>query len=390
MEVTFSIMMFEQHRIYFILCILGYPIAVVLAQLISIDNFFVSVVYRALLIVFSLYFIIIHIVSKFNKSHLLIIILFVFFWVSYFLRAYYQVETEGLNKPIKEYFIWGVGVCLLPALAVARLNPIITFKGNQTYLSIALCVSVILFLFSSDTVADVNGDIYSNGRIQLEAFNTLAFGNLAATLIIIAFTSGVKNKYILLGIYIFCFYLLITAASRGALVSLVCSFIFFITCSRGISKFKLIISFSFLAIISSNFITSSFTDRILDVLNGTDVSMAYRFISYLGAMEIFLENPILGASLEEPNTGYYPHNILLEVAMSLGIFGTSILILLVYLAFRGGTRYVKLGREYALIPMLFIQYFVAANFSGSIVTNNVFWYLLLMAISLNYLSIRKQ
>jgi hypothetical protein len=78
----------------------------------------------------------------------------------------------------------------------------------------------------------------------------------------------------------------------------------------------------------------------------------------------FMDNPITGASNWEANGGKYPHNSILEAFQNLGVFGGAAFVCLLVVGFRRAWDTMRSGEM--LVPLLYVQAFVASQFSGSL------------------------
>jgi O-antigen ligase len=103
-------------------------------------------------------------------------------------------------------------------------------------------------------------------------------------------------------------------------------------------------------------------DRFTTV--GWDASSEARFLTQDYAIQDFLDHPLFGNAYVEPATMDYPHNLILDTAMSLGLVGLVLLAIFLFQAGREVAARLKEGRF--LVPLLGLQFFMAAQFSGSI------------------------
>ncbi len=96
--------------------------------------------------------------------------------------------------------------------------------------------------------------------------------------------------------------------------------------------------------------------RLDTSIEGSDASVTGQVALVSSAWDMFLDAPLFGAVLEDPAFGIYPQNIIVEAFMTTGIFGGS----------------------------LFVQYCMAAQFSGAIYTASTAWALLACILGLAY------
>jgi O-antigen ligase len=88
---------------------------------------------------------------------------------------------------------------------------------------------------------------------------------------------------------------------------------------------------------------------------------------YLGrlAWQEFLENPLFGSGFSLPVTGEYPHNIILETGMAMGVFGLALFLFLIATGLRQAFLAIR-GNGDGFMASLFVYDLVASQFSGSL------------------------
>jgi O-antigen ligase len=110
-----------------------------------------------------------------------------------------------------------------------------------------------------------------------------------------------------------------------------------------------------------------------------DQSAESRRTSFAGAWEQFLENPIVGDSLEEKLTGFYPHNNILEAFMATGILGGSMMVLLYLFSIATAIKLIASKSTYSWIGVILLQYIVGTQFSGAIWSSDALFCLMALA-----------
>jgi O-antigen ligase len=135
------------------------------------------------------------------------------------------------------------------------------------------------------------------------------------------------------------------------------------------------ISFA-LAFLKERFNLSAFK-RLESIANITagrkgDASTDSRIEMYSDCWNQFLSSPLWGSGIVEKNTGFYPHNVLLESFMSTGLIGGLIFIVLSLFLIQ---KSIFLLKNYALgwSGLLAIQYYIASLFSGSLFGSSNMW-----------------
>jgi len=181
--------------------------------------------------------------------------------------------------------------------------------------------------------------------------------------------------------------LLIAGGSRGPLVGFVFSLgIFYLSINFSWRKLRSllfivlgVVFFIFVAKYAQDSINSSALDRFLNAFNFGSVasqSIESRVNMMESALQLFFEYPILGVSIIEPGSGWYPHNIFLEILMSTGLVGGVCFITLVVLLVK--SAFVILNYQYSMfwLVLLFSQAFVTSMTSGAVWGVSTFWILL--------------
>jgi O-antigen ligase len=115
-----------------------------------------------------------------------------------------------------------------------------------------------------------------------------------------------------------------------------------------------------------------------------DLSSIQRNQSYAGAFTQFLESPLLGDSLEERTSLFYPHNLILESLMSVGVIGTVPLLFVLIACFHRATKLIRIRSPHGWIALIFIQQLVASQFSGAIYTSDTLWVCIAVLLSIKH------
>ena len=211
--------------------------------------------------------------------------------------------------------------------------------------------------------------------------NPISLGHYAVTSIIIScyfiFFAN-KKKYLIFYfsvgfVGVVCLFL---TASRGPLVSL----IFIITLLLYASKTKLLYKlfafmFSICSILAAYLVSITYFNSLVarfDVNLGNDGGEGeVRVFLWKLAVDKFLNSPILGSNT---TTSYgYVHNMTLEILMSLGVFGIVSYLYFCIFSVRKFIFMVSIKDEKMIFGVLFIQYFVASFFSGTVYSNDLLW-----------------
>jgi O-antigen ligase len=121
--------------------------------------------------------------------------------------------------------------------------------------------------------------------------------------------------------------------------------------------------FNFLGVLIARFTTSQ------SELGGSDYE---RTLFIEGAWNQFRNSPLIGDSVEVRPYGIYPHNMLIESFMSLGILGGVLCLAILIIAFVKAIQLLKY-KEVSWLVILFLFSYIATFTTGSIVNNFRFW-----------------
>ena len=117
-------------------------------------------------------------------------------------------------------------------------------------------------------------------------------------------------------------------------------------------------------------------DRVFHIKE--DDSYSQRISLLASSFEIFKSNPFFGSGHLINN--HYPHNFLIETAISTGLFGSLLYLSIIGYAFYKSVKLICEG-ECVLISFFFLQYLLSSFLSGSLFLANAFWILIAVIFS---------
>lgn len=385
--------------ILIMLALAGYPLVATISTALSLNGSVPAITLRAAILTISIA-LILPAISRIKRRHLKYLVVFVTFWVAYLMRMVADTtsDSDQLSKAASEYWIWAVGVCLIPALALmgVSLPSTIPRAFKSTWLSLGISVGLAIF-FGSTLAMQADGTQNETGRLALNSLNPISAGHLGASLVILSGwywwtekepISSLKAAS-LLGM-LAGLYLLISSASRGPLIAFL-SVIVIVMLTMRIRRFIKITAFA--SLITAPILpivlrlveldTLVLVARIAASTGGEDMSVASRQDSFAGAWNQFISNPLLGDFLDERSTGFYPHNLVLEAFMSTGLIGGLAFLSISIIATWKAFRLVKLRSPFAWTGLIYIQYLTGAQLSGSLYASSIFWAFTVLMIFTN-------
>jgi hypothetical protein len=263
------------------------------------------------------------------------------------------------------YFVVG---SLIPLVGVSVV------AGEWNNRNIAICFIVtgtiicVLTLYFYGTGLNINeGDAE---RLEFDKLNPISLSHTALSTAIVVVVGGSYWRSRLariatLAILPLAGYIMFLTISRGAFVAGICCLSLLVFNRRLWFVVPIMIGALVWLFVVAPYIGGESTlqyFRISDL--GVEDSSAYRLTLAQEAWSNFLDHPILGSAYALPGRGEYPHNAILETAMALGVGG---LVLYLSLVVRSGISAIRhIGSAPAVCALIFFQYFIGAQFSGSI------------------------
>lgn len=384
-----------------ILSIFGYSIVAMASLLLEFDNRSVSIILRSIILLLSVVVILFFIPVLLKTERLprvyffLLSVLFLFLYFA--VRAILDSLFGSLRVDASllfEFWVFLIGVTFFPSFASA--------VGWKFFLenNVLLCkVGSIVGLLAVVLIIFVWG--YSNGldtllgrRIEFDTLNPISIGHVAVSFIIFAYANfsisrsafGFRASLFFVS-FIIGLVLLVSAGSRGPMLSLLVVFLFGVFFSGRIkvlyklSAFLLAITFIFLMV-------GLYSDlMIVERMTTGLFSDPARIAIFEESKNMFLIDPVFGAGILSMDT--YPHNFVLESFVVGGLFFGLLFVLINFISVFAAIHVYRKGIS-AVVPLLFIQYFVAGIFSGSIHEASNYWILLVILLcmfSYNYKSV---
>lgn len=360
---------------------LGYPLVAALFALLGFDSDTPSIVYRALICAVSgiVFFICARPgLSEMPKPLWL-------FMVIYLTRLIYDWKYAGIVAADTSLLFYVVTV-ILP---VSALHVSATRAIDNSRFAKAMVLAGFIFLIAILAARAVGlgaNPWESQGveaeRFMLERLNPISIGNAAATIMLASLYLLVEARPSprLRGFAGICLalsaYVLLLGNSRGPIAGLMVAILWFASRKLRRAVYIVPVAIVLIGIVTMN---ADLADKVLgrftvDYLS--DGSINERLVSQMAAIDAFSAQPLTGAYYLDPvlGVGFYPHNIVIESAMAVGIVGLS---LLLYVLFVAILRMLgSFGDRYSLYTMLGIQYIMLSLTSGTLYAVDAFYFLI--------------
>lgn len=309
--------------------------------------------------------------------------MFLFFWLLYSLHIFYDTAFDGdlLGTDPSNYYLFGLVLSFLCAIPFFNKLDINQNRLGNYFL---FFTSIICFLGLLNTMN--SADLFKYRVGSNERLNPITFSNIAALQMSISLlqTTKVKKRWLHI-LYLLLFILgavcLLVSGSKSPTVFFAVFFLIFLYKSfikKPISfslrfAFVLCLIIYFFIVYDLFFVFDLLVARFAGFEGGNiDEGSGGRVSIYTEAIQQFIDSPIWGSFIEVKATKQYPHNILLEAFMVLGIPGGALFCLL-YFSFFIRTVYLLIKRL-DLLSIIAFNGLVLSLFSGSLAFGSEFWY----------------
>lgn len=381
------------YNFYVIFCLAGFLISSFLPSILKIQGQGINIIYRVLVLAFSLIIISTNIFSKkFNYKVFNFCTLFIIFWGFYSLFLLKDIYIEPVrlasNKSYSEYIQFAFGAVLIPSFGFMVLD----FKKLNFKVILNIIYYIIYALLFISLLSRNNNNVTGRdvGDLEIGVLVYGQYGTMLALLSIYKLTNEKKGIFSILYIagIILGALIIFVSASRSPFIALILSTVFYFVIKKGTKGvFYLSIPAVFISVFFFQIMElfgSLFKSNFLDRLVSTFEKDNEREKLFKVALREFIDNPFFGKNFliqTKPYIGSYPHNLFVEAFMATGFFiGMILVILFIRTLFIKGKYVIQNDHSTGWVPMIFCQFFIFSMFSNNIYSNNLLWYLLILTI----------
>jgi hypothetical protein len=329
-----------------------------------------------------------------SRNNKIFILGFAFFIFTYSGRLVYEVCTRTMAMgDASSYLLSWFLICLIPSMVFLQTESM----EPKKYLawSQGTLVVLMLLMFSKLSALQQSALYQEQGRLSGEALNPISLGVYSGSLVIISIyyllnsrRSWLKNKVSLLfsvasvGLGLF---FLIAAASRGPTINtFFCVLV--LLCLRKITKKSAVrmgyfVAFSALLLymVSPLIQSGGFNlERILSFASEKDAgSRSDLLMVSLNCIFGSVKNFFLGYGVELEGIGY-PHNIVVESFLALGVFGGFVFLVICVITSKRALHLLYFDTGWGWVGLFFIFNFMMSLVSGALYSSSGFWYCLIL------------
>jgi O-antigen ligase len=325
-------------------------------------------------------------------------LLFVVFWIIYAARILYDTtqNPELLGSSPSLYFTFAILLSFITTIGCFTKVAFWRWKYFDMGLLVILALLNIMMLYN--TITTPSEYIIEKGfRFEgNERLNPITAGMLASFLLVFIAVKLHDGKIRFSNVLLYLLLVIISAVnlvvtlSKGPIIFSLIAIVLIASRLVGANQLKrvagimlsVLLLFALISYLNLGDIFSLVLDRFAGI-SGKDESTAERLLLYNNAWEQFLRAPFTGDFLEERVLRIYPHNMVLESLMALGIFG-GILFVAYYSVCGIRIGLVLIRTRIAIVPLIVFYGFISSTISGSLSMGPEIWYCLSLANALYF------
>jgi len=386
MKIHFNYAFFA--AVLFFWSLLGYPFFASTALALGLDTSLLMIGLRGAFVLLCVVLILFHPKSRSHESTLTFWLMTAFFLV-YCLRLAFDTAFDPAALRQSPFYYWSftIGVSFLPAITLSMyVNYLNIKKQSPALIGGGIIILLIAVAVGGTIVRSTSGEIYDTGRLSLEALNPISLGHVGATVIVLGYWrqrmlgGSFAGLCLWLPTVMLGFYVVLAAGSRGPLVALIFALLFFEAVKGG--RTLLVLSIAAVPLIAvltidlsqiEKFFGTNIFSRFESAVLIGDASSQARIEQIESAWRLFLDHPFFGAALEDPSYGIYPHNVVVEAFMAVGVLGGFLLVILLCVCIFQAFQLARSNSVLSVFGALLIQYIFAAQLSGGLYGSSVMW-----------------
>lgn len=351
------------------LSVSGYPLAGMLSTYWEINDDRLTVPFRVLVVILAACALL---QARARSRFSALSGLLVAFWALYLIRLLWDAYIADVPSADTALLAFVVAV-LIPVVAVS-ISARVWDDRNAAYCFMTtgalVCAAGLFFWLSG--VLDL-AYYEETGRLGFEKVNPISMGHVGCTTALVATVhyfyvpGGLRHRIIALVCAALGLALLVLGASRGPILAFVAALASYVVLSGTWRNAWVLFGtlYAAMTILAFADIDSLLRQlRFATELDELDLSSLERLSHFREAFEAFEQSPILGHSALLPISGGWVHNIFLESLMALGVCGLLLLVALCIRSFLASAAAIRTSQ--IVVPMLFLQFLVAAQFSGAL------------------------
>ncbi|MHA3842290.1 O-antigen ligase family protein [Sphingomonas aestuarii] len=361
------------------LALVGYPLVSSVTQAIGVGSSEVNIGYRAVVMALSLFLTGWSLVRGTYRVDPLIGL----FFALYSIRLMIDLNYSMLSS-IEDDAAFFVATVLIPTLAMGGAKD--WFRERRTLVATMILGGIAgLFIAYHLATGALSAELaeQSGGRATLEFLNPISIGYhglFMAMAAVILIAQHRRRTLVVPCLFVAALgaYLLIASGSRGPILAMLIGLIVTGAANRHANATYVVGAMLAAGAIGYLGLPEGVIDRFRDI--GSDASALDRLYAIQLSIDAALENLWFGYAYIEPVTGLYPHNLLIEAGLAMGIIGLVLMIWIqIWLLWNAWHRAMT-GQW--MLPYLAALMFTNAWISGAIWNSSIFFIVTLLMRSI--------
>lgn len=326
-------------------------------------------------------------------------VLLMIFWAILLLRIYYDFEfTNVLKQPnvllnSTQVYLFAIFLSLFPIIVIYKNKHFINFQYIEKYLNVGIALyalSILLGIFLNFNTNFLNiiferTELFYGSDFGPHPLNPISISRAGSIIFLISVNRLLINKEKVLVMILFLItglFLLLLGSSRGPFIStsiIVLILLYTKSSLKKILGLLLILFLIYLIFISFvNLEELGIFKRFESPNYGNDPT---RGEIWEAALNYFLKSPLIGYSIVD-KFGIYPHNIFLEVLMSIGLVGAIPFFITISESLIKSLKILSKSQNNSFALLFLCQFFFSLS-SGSLYYNPEFWVLISLVLFSN-------
>lgn len=354
------------------LALVGYPLIASISQFTGYGSSELNIAYRMFVVLLCT----IMIAWSIMRGNYRIDGLVAVFFACYSIRLLAD-WSYGIFPDLEDHITFFVAAVFIPTLAMGGAR---SWFDEQLLAKMALVIglvasALIAYLLLTGAIG-ASADIGQEGRAQLDFLNPISIGYhglftaAAAVVVLVRFRTSAWFvpcvAAIILGAY-----LLIASGSRGPFVALLVGLVITGSANRHANATYVGAAMIVAGAVAYFGLPEGVLNRFRDI--SSDLSALERLYAIQLSLDAMIDHPLVGYAYIEPVTGIYPHNLLLEAGLAMGLVG------LVIMGWMQGSllwnAWRQANNKQWMLPFLSSVIFTNAWISGSLWGSTLFFVL---------------
>ena len=266
----------------------------------------------------------------------------------------------------------------MPAVVIARSAQAISDRDMQSLMSVYIVIFSVVAFVQFGSLADIRDE-----RLSLNKVNPISLSYVCSSFILYYVIFWRSSKRVALEAILsipVLIPIIAMARSRGMLIATAGALAVYIILLRGSKRMLALVGLGMVGFVLGYYIFPEYLELMIGAVEridaNTDMSTAGRVVSFYGAWQQFLDDPLMGRYVTEQITSFYPHNIYLESLMAVGLLGSILFAIHLLQAMRSASGIIRQERSqkaHIFISLLFLRDAIGAAASGGIWSVSGFW-----------------